>query len=489
LTLSHVCFRCSVLHNPHLGLSRTLHKLYNLAKGMADCVVPQEYGTTVEEKRSVGLKICHSLLEKIKYDIGIARSDNDTDMRYLINMDYSFDLNINTMGRRIRTRLYFTSESHLHTVLNTLRFGHYDGCKSLLSESGLAIINATPELCYLTQIVMRVFEDSRRDINDPRRFRVEVLFSPGATATPFHMGENDRETDNSRFDTAPLQVIGREDLTCQEVEDFLGSAIMAGRGDDDEYEIASMSTAPAEPLKRLLHPKVSEGEISTKNASVGNAVPVVDSGIPSKVVLDGSGSLENGDNCKPGPEVVPPALGAGALDALALEPAVSLRSTDLPAPAEGIGAPSKGGGEIAACDQALLIPDVVAEHTPPPCTFAEGSSLGGDSSPDDRLFAPSALGDSTQPATAKGLDPSCTPAPLAPPVPSKKAAAADDDAPSSVPSSSSLAIRKYFWTSVALGSFTLGVSCLLVAMGAFEKSHRSSSRSRRYPSNVSSKWL
>lgn len=56
----------SVLHNPHLGLSATLHKLYHLAKSMADCVVPQEYGTTVAEKRSVGLKICHSLLEKIK---------------------------------------------------------------------------------------------------------------------------------------------------------------------------------------------------------------------------------------------------------------------------------------------------------------------------------------------------------------------------------------------------------------------------------------
>lgn len=50
---------------------------------MADCVVPQEYGTTIEEKRSVGVKICHGLLEKIKYDINIARTDNDVDMRYV----------------------------------------------------------------------------------------------------------------------------------------------------------------------------------------------------------------------------------------------------------------------------------------------------------------------------------------------------------------------------------------------------------------------
>ena len=89
--------RFDVLHNPHLGLSSTLEKLYELAKSMADCVVPQEYGTTVAEKRSVGIKICSSLLEKIGYDLNIARTDNKADMRYMINMDYSADLRINTL--------------------------------------------------------------------------------------------------------------------------------------------------------------------------------------------------------------------------------------------------------------------------------------------------------------------------------------------------------------------------------------------------------
>jgi hypothetical protein len=92
----------SVLHNPHLGLMDTLNKLYALAKNVADCVVPQgnyvchwnctvpafsyhaacrliysvlEYGTTIPEKRSVGAKICHGLLEKIKFDLAVARTD------------------------------------------------------------------------------------------------------------------------------------------------------------------------------------------------------------------------------------------------------------------------------------------------------------------------------------------------------------------------------------------------------------------------------
>lgn len=58
--------RFDMLHNPHLELTMTLEKLYKLAKIMADCVVPQEYGTTIEEKRSIGNEMCRALIEKIK---------------------------------------------------------------------------------------------------------------------------------------------------------------------------------------------------------------------------------------------------------------------------------------------------------------------------------------------------------------------------------------------------------------------------------------
>jgi hypothetical protein len=185
-----------------------------------------------------------------RYDLDVARTDNEVDMRYMINMDYSADLPINTMGRRIRTRLYFTSESHLHTVLNTFRYANFGSMKPILSEHGISIINATPELCYLTQIVIRVFEDNRRDMKDPRRFRIEILFSPGATSTPLQLHELTRDEDASRFDTAPLQLIGRDGLTCQEMEDFFEQAIMAGRSEDeDSYEMASTSTA-AEGAKK-----------------------------------------------------------------------------------------------------------------------------------------------------------------------------------------------------------------------------------------------
>lgn len=217
-----------------------------------------------------------------RYDLIIARTDDQVDMRYMINMEYSADLPINTMGRRVRTRLYFTSESHLHTLLNVLRFTYNDprSSSSILSKRGRDLVDRTPELCYLTQIVFRLFEDPKKDINDPKRFRLEVLFSPGATATPLHMAEMDRDLDNSRFETDPLELISKDGLSCQEVEDYFDECIDEGKTDEDDDASIICPPPTTEEKKKKYEAKQQR---QSEEASIGES-PIAEDISPPDVV-------------------------------------------------------------------------------------------------------------------------------------------------------------------------------------------------------------
>ena len=62
-------------------------------------------------------------------------------------------------------------------MLNVLRFPSI--VPSPLSLKGQEILANASELCYLTQVVIRLFEDTQKPSDDPKRFRVEILFSPG----------------------------------------------------------------------------------------------------------------------------------------------------------------------------------------------------------------------------------------------------------------------------------------------------------------------
>lgn len=171
--------RYDVLHNIHLKLEG-IEELYQLSKAFDSCVVPQEYGSDRLEKRYIGCKMCCALLEKIRKDIHVAmtNADDENAMLYRLDHTHAEDLQINSVHRAVRTRLYFTSESHMHTLLNVLHYPS-DGQPPLLSEEGLQAIDDIPAVSYLSQIVLRVFEQT------PTSYRCELSFSPGAIADPF----------------------------------------------------------------------------------------------------------------------------------------------------------------------------------------------------------------------------------------------------------------------------------------------------------------
>jgi inositol hexakisphosphate/diphosphoinositol-pentakisphosphate kinase len=84
----HDAARYDCLHNNHMNLTG-MAELYNLSKACADCVVPQEYGIGSKDKLMIGSKMCSALMEKIKYDLIIARSDNEVDMRYNLDLRHA----------------------------------------------------------------------------------------------------------------------------------------------------------------------------------------------------------------------------------------------------------------------------------------------------------------------------------------------------------------------------------------------------------------
>jgi len=178
----HDMARYDVLHNFHLNIDY-LDELFKKSKLFADCVVPLEYGIDATDKRNIGIKMCSALLHKIQYDLNVAKSGTRMDMQYHLDHSHGEDLAIRTLGRCVRTRLYFTSESHLYTLLNVLGHPACGSCK-VFSAKGQRILDTTSELSYLTQISIRLFDVRSKNLSDPEKYRCEILFSPGANSDP-----------------------------------------------------------------------------------------------------------------------------------------------------------------------------------------------------------------------------------------------------------------------------------------------------------------
>ncbi|VDP77932.1 unnamed protein product [Echinostoma caproni] len=85
--------------------------------------------------------------------------------------------------RFVRTRLYFTSESHLHSLLTCLRYGELaDVTTDEQWRRAMDYVSSISEINYLAQIVIMIYEDPTEEPKTEKRFHVELHFSPGAFA-------------------------------------------------------------------------------------------------------------------------------------------------------------------------------------------------------------------------------------------------------------------------------------------------------------------
>jgi inositol hexakisphosphate/diphosphoinositol-pentakisphosphate kinase len=129
----------------------------------------------------------------------------------------------------VRTRVYVTSASTMHSLLNVLAFGQEVSDQDPIDRSKVADVT---DIHYLSHFVIRCFEEPEREPADApessssgrrasissSRYTVEVLFSPGVQC---------RELRENAMCMAPLQSICRESLCSLDGFDTFLTEILA----------------------------------------------------------------------------------------------------------------------------------------------------------------------------------------------------------------------------------------------------------------------
>uniref|UniRef100_A0AAY5EWA5 Inositol hexakisphosphate and diphosphoinositol-pentakisphosphate kinase n=1 Tax=Electrophorus electricus TaxID=8005 RepID=A0AAY5EWA5_ELEEL len=168
------CVKYDVQHNSSLGLEDTL-ELFTLSRALADLVIPQEYGISKMEKLDIAYAYCLPLIRKIQMDLQRTHEDESVNKLHPL-----YSRGVLSPGRHVRTRLYFTSESHVHSLLSIFRYGGLlDEDKDQQWNRAMDYLSAVSELNYMTQIVIMLYEDNNKDPSSEERFHVELHFSPG----------------------------------------------------------------------------------------------------------------------------------------------------------------------------------------------------------------------------------------------------------------------------------------------------------------------
>ncbi|XP_070687433.1 inositol hexakisphosphate and diphosphoinositol-pentakisphosphate kinase 2 isoform X2 [Pempheris klunzingeri] len=167
------CIKYDSQHNASLGLEDTL-ELFRLSRALADIVIPQEYGITKAEKLDIAQAYCVPLMKKIQLDLQRTHEDEAVNKLHPL-----YSRGVMSPGRHVRTRLYFTSESHVHSLLSIFRYGGLLDEKDQQWKQAMDYLSAVTELNYMTQIVIMLYEDNNKDPSSEERFHVELHFSPG----------------------------------------------------------------------------------------------------------------------------------------------------------------------------------------------------------------------------------------------------------------------------------------------------------------------
>ena len=166
-----------IIHNKSL-INNDGYKLYNIVSKLACFLMPLEYGINIEEKFNIGIKLIKPLLTKIKNDLLWYEINNKTE-DFLQENKYNNETN---NDKNVKTRFYFTSQSHLYSLFNVIVYG----LDSFLvdDKDNINQIWKIFDMDYCSHIVFRLFENFNVQKNDEKRYRIEIVISPGANKDP-----------------------------------------------------------------------------------------------------------------------------------------------------------------------------------------------------------------------------------------------------------------------------------------------------------------
>ncbi|KFV43492.1 Inositol hexakisphosphate and diphosphoinositol-pentakisphosphate kinase 1, partial [Tyto alba] len=210
------CIKYDVQHNCALKLEGTA-ELFKLSKALADVIIPQEYGINKEEKLEIAIGFCLPLIKKIQLDLQRTHEDESVNKLHPL-----YSRGVLSPGRHVRTRLYFTSESHVHSLLSIFRYGGLlDENKDQQWKRAMDYLSAISELNYMTQIVIMLYEDNNKDPSSEERFHVELHFSPGVKGceedrnvpTGFGFRPASAENEDKKADQGSLEDLSKEKST------------------------------------------------------------------------------------------------------------------------------------------------------------------------------------------------------------------------------------------------------------------------------------
>jgi len=167
------CVRYDLLHNREL-VGETGKELFGAVRFLAKLVANLEYGFTCQEKHHHCAHVIEQLMRKILADLHYWTSLEASHSEELIG-DQSYHW-YREVSKHTRTRIYFTSLSHLNSILCTFARKAKKWGPEAQSQLDQVI-----SLEYLGHFVIKVYEDPRRSPYDQQRFRGEIWVSPGVS--------------------------------------------------------------------------------------------------------------------------------------------------------------------------------------------------------------------------------------------------------------------------------------------------------------------